>query len=80
MWEILTRSSPFSDLKTPWAVRTAVLSGIRPPVPTSQPRAVTALMERCWAADPMARPSFKECVEKLKQVPTSEAALASSNV
>jgi hypothetical protein len=40
----------------------------RPPVPLDLPPALSDLMQRCWAYECWARPSFEEIVEILDEV------------
>ncbi len=68
LWEIWARDQPFKDLKTIWAIRAAVVEGVRPPVPGDAPTAFSELMQQCWQAEPAARPSFTSCLQALSRI------------
>eukprot|EP00049_Salpingoeca_infusionum_P014453 m.270389 g.270389 ORF g.270389 m.270389 type:complete len:1312 (-) comp15680_c1_seq2:1830-5765(-) len=59
MHEVATRTLPFSDLPTAWAVRNAVCDGIRPDIPLNMPDKFNKLMEQCWSHEPEERPTFR---------------------
>lgn len=79
MWEMLTRSIPWSDLKH-WDIVTLVRDGARPPVPNfwevhdSTGKDCTyfdeyvTLMTTCWSQNPYDRPTFAEIVRELKEM------------
>lgn len=79
MWEMLTRSIPWSDLKQ-WDIVTLVRDGARPPVPNfwevrdSVGKECTyfdeyvTLMTSCWSQNPYDRPTFAEIVRELKDM------------
>jgi len=43
-----------------------VFSGLKPDVPEDMPVEYFALMEVCWAKDPVKRPSFKAILTRLQ--------------
>ncbi len=47
-----------------------VVEGRRPTLPSdgSVPAGVAMLIQRCWAQDPRARPSFLDCVAELERL------------
>lgn len=56
---------------TPWAIVQHVLDGGRPVfVQQPLPGPYIRLAQRCWAANPKARPTFQEIVQLLSDVPT----------
>jgi hypothetical protein len=72
LFEILTQQVPWSELPSKFMVNRleeALRSGKRPSASAARPEhhpevaAFRALMERCWAQDPSARPSFDEVVQ-----------------
>ena len=66
MWEVWTRQLPFEHIRhTAWAIRDAVAAGERPPSAGVGPPDYAELMEVCWHADPVLRPTFFACVERL---------------
>ncbi|CAI5481676.1 unnamed protein product [Closterium sp. Yama58-4] len=69
-YEMFEGLPPFAKTMTPEGVAWKVaMEGIRPPFKSkSYPDGVKDLISRCWAADPMARPSFMEVIEVLEGV------------
>ncbi len=71
VWELLTRKKPFDGLDA-YEVLRQVRDGKRPPIPESDATGLQAdLIQRCWAQDPAARPSFQHVLEYLKPLSTS---------
>jgi serine/threonine-protein kinase CTR1 len=68
LWTLWTQSLPYSDLrvKNPFQLMVMVTGGFRPPVPKDMPAAMAALMQNCWAPDPLKRPTFAVVVETLR--------------
>eukprot|EP01127_Copromyxa_protea_P015406 TRINITY_DN442_c0_g1_i2.p1 TRINITY_DN442_c0_g1~~TRINITY_DN442_c0_g1_i2.p1 ORF type:complete len:455 (+),score=52.36 TRINITY_DN442_c0_g1_i2:909-2273(+) len=68
LWEIFTRSVPYSEYKTVPDFRDAVCKqGVRPSLQKKTiPPVVVDIIQRCWAGQPMDRPSFVEVLESLK--------------
>ncbi|KAJ1539751.1 hypothetical protein HK405_012472, partial [Cladochytrium tenue] len=75
MWEVATRSRPW--LGVPLRdVRDAVVTGHRPPMPSTSvadneakwPPHLVALMHDCWAQSPSERPEFRAVVRRLAAV------------
>jgi hypothetical protein len=64
LWELCARTTPYDDHPDRddiMKIVAAVLQqGLRPPMPLGVPPAVDALIRRCWDADPLNRPSWKE--------------------
>eukprot|EP00889_Picochlorum_renovo_P005474 jgi/Picre1/32504/NNA_007850.t1 len=79
MWEMLTRSTPWPDVKH-WDIVTLVHDGARPPIPNfwevhdSAGKECTyfdeyvTLMTLCWSQNPYDRPTFAEIVKELKEM------------
>ncbi|ELT92759.1 hypothetical protein CAPTEDRAFT_64793, partial [Capitella teleta] len=68
LWELLTRGAlPYPDISN-WEVRSYVQSGRRLQQPESCPDELYEWMSRCWLADPLLRPTFKDLVDFLKSV------------
>lgn len=61
-----TRKAPFAasagDAPPPFSVMSRIASGKRPPHAPGAPRRLRALVDRCWAQDPAARPGLAEHV------------------
>eukprot|EP00058_Branchiostoma_floridae_P024967 XP_002610457.1 hypothetical protein BRAFLDRAFT_85596 [Branchiostoma floridae] len=77
LWEIVTRRRPYRDAQGRLNISTPlscyVTGGGRPDmslVPTDVPgvETVNQLMQACWSQSPDDRPSFQECVDKLRDV------------
>ena len=67
LWEIFQREVPWSGY-APMEVRSMVLEGARPDVPRIDcPYLARGLMTRCWDADPLKRPEFKEVEQELRE-------------
>ncbi|CAI7906114.1 unnamed protein product [Closterium sp. NIES-54] len=69
-YEMFEGLPPFAKTMTPEGVAWKVaMEGIRPPFKSkAYPEGVKDLISRCWAADPMSRPSFMEVIEVLEGV------------
>jgi serine/threonine protein kinase len=69
MWEVFSRGEPFFDNGVDPQARANMLQQGRRPVrlPLEKcPATVFALIERCWAASPRARPRMEEVADTLK--------------
>lgn len=69
LWELLTRKPPFAhhnDIKT--FMKAIVEKGERPPIPEGTLPSLKELMENCWHANPVKRPSFAEILKALDNV------------
>ncbi len=86
MWELLTWQLPWPNVN-PWSIVGLVLSGARPLLPTAEGLPTFAvdksmdrpgleeyltLMQKCWSQRPAQRPKFKEIVEVLQSLTTSQ--------
>jgi len=73
--EVICEEEPYSDQyanfagRGPFGAAIYAKQGKRPTVSQKTPPAVKALIERCWAAEPKARPSFEELLSSI--VPSS---------
>ena len=65
--EILTGEIPFNSTLLS-ELYTRITSGERPELPSSCPKALDALLRRCWDSDPSARPCFTQITEALVAV------------
>ena len=65
LWEIYDRGIPWAGLK-PQQILYKLIKEQRLDVPKSMPRDLSALMERAWAQDPDARPSFADICKELQ--------------
>ncbi len=72
MWELLALKLPWLDVNA-YTIPTKVLAGQRPAMPAVLPgppallAKYVALMNKCWAQEPAARPGFKEIVGALRE-------------
>ncbi|XP_071696582.1 uncharacterized protein [Rutidosis leptorrhynchoides] len=68
MWELLTGDEPYADLHYGAIIGGIVSNTLRPPVPDSCDPEWRCLMERCWSAEPIERPSFTEIANQLRTI------------
>lgn len=54
----LACAAPCSD--SPRVSLQVAVAGLRPEFPAHVPRRLAAMAEACWAADPLARPTFNQ--------------------
>lgn len=60
LWELLVQDCPYGETTPQVSVALAVVQhGDRPQVPDDCPEKYRILMNRCWAQDPLQRPSFQ---------------------
>ena len=64
LWQLHTREKPWARVPV-WNIPTLVVAGQRPECPADMPADYAALVRRCWAPEPAARPSFSEILELL---------------
>lgn len=60
LWELLTRGAPPYPHIDPFDLTHFLAQGRRLPQPEYCPDSLYTVMQHCWAADPMARPTFGE--------------------
>ncbi|EPQ07268.1 Macrophage-stimulating protein receptor [Myotis brandtii] len=68
LWELLTRGAPPYPHIDPFDLTHFLAQGRRLPQPEYCPDALYTVMQRCWAADPAARPTFGTLVGEVEQV------------
>lgn len=72
MWELLARKVPFAK-KPQNDIMKEVMAGKRPDVPSKLPNYVIQpyvdLMKKAWDQDKDKRPSMKDIVDQLKNMP-----------
>lgn len=64
---ILSGQEPYQDILHT-EVRSAVVGGKRPELPSATPLKLRRLLERCWHKDPNERPSFLEIGKELRKL------------
>jgi serine/threonine protein kinase len=90
LWELATRKTPWKDDIEDSEIETSLFNGInralqtgkRPAVPDdvlAQHDAFVVVMKRCWAGDPINRPSFTEAARDLTAILDSQHAVLSSS-
>lgn len=67
LWELITGLLPFQNMTAVQAAFAVVNRGVRPPIPTDCPQALSDIMSRCWDANSDVRPSFVQVVKMLEQ-------------
>ncbi|KAI8468625.1 MAG: hypothetical protein J3K34DRAFT_477631 [Monoraphidium minutum] len=58
VWEVLTGRGAFSGMHYAEVIEAVAIRGARPPLPSSTPPELAALMSSCWQPDPTKRPGF----------------------
>ncbi|XP_010613826.1 macrophage-stimulating protein receptor isoform X3 [Fukomys damarensis] len=71
LWELLTRGAPPYPHIDPFDLIYFLAQGRRLPQPEYCPNSLYQVMERCWEADPAARPTFRALVIEVEQVVAS---------
>ncbi|KAI3772904.1 hypothetical protein L6452_04098 [Arctium lappa] len=66
MWEILTGEEPYANLHCGAIIGGIVKDTLRPVIPERCDPEWRKLMEQCWSADPIIRPSFTEITNRLQ--------------
>jgi len=61
IWEVLDGGVPWPGINPMQIGMKVLVQKARPPVPEDAPPDLVALMTRCWADDPAARPTFDAC-------------------
>lgn len=81
MWETLSLKVPFEKLKHRDHFEQVVLKHKRPPsLKTELPKALNDLMEQCWRAEPLERPTFEEICSLLVTQITEEKGQTSESL
>ena len=71
MWELMTRRDVFPGMLGFQIAIEVGTKGLRPELPSEEECPITemsALMQRAWAEDPHARPSFSEIVAEMESI------------
>uniref|UniRef100_G3SYP8 Macrophage-stimulating protein receptor n=1 Tax=Loxodonta africana TaxID=9785 RepID=G3SYP8_LOXAF len=68
LWELLTRGAPPYPNINPFDLTDFLAQGRRLPQPEYCPDSLYAVMQRCWATEPGARPTFGELVQEVECV------------
>ncbi|KAM5291873.1 macrophage-stimulating protein receptor [Ctenodactylus gundi] len=71
LWELLTRGAPPYSHIDHFDLTHFLAQGRRLPQPEYCPNALYQVMQQCWDADPVARPTFRILVVEIEQVVTS---------
>jgi serine/threonine protein kinase len=65
VYEIVTGTRPFADIRSPANIMFKVVSGVRPMLPESVPRQLRSLIMTCWSQNPNDRLLFPAIVNFL---------------
>eukprot|EP00270_Netrium_digitus_P011444 TRINITY_DN3641_c0_g3_i1.p1 TRINITY_DN3641_c0_g3~~TRINITY_DN3641_c0_g3_i1.p1 ORF type:complete len:655 (-),score=150.28 TRINITY_DN3641_c0_g3_i1:80-1966(-) len=76
LWELLTAKIPYSDYSPVQAAVGVALNDLRPEIPANCPDWLRQLMQKCWARDPEARPTFAQVLSQLAAVEESVGLVA----
>ncbi|KAJ9565098.1 hypothetical protein OSB04_001064 [Centaurea solstitialis] len=66
MWEILTGEEPYANMHCGAIIGGIVKDTLRPTIPERCDPEWRNLMEQCWSANPIVRPSFTEITNRLR--------------
>lgn len=66
-WELYAGAKPWAGLGVGRVVHEVTIAGRRPPFLPGTPRWLATLIDRCWAADTRARPSFAAVLAELQK-------------
>lgn len=66
LWELYTRTEPWSDLEFSWQIVERVKKGERLPVSSTCP--FQGILELGWASTPQRRPSFDQLYDQLREL------------
>ncbi|CAI2169403.1 19179_t:CDS:2 [Funneliformis geosporum] len=67
MWEVTTGNKPFHDRPHDHDLASEICSGLRPKLMPGTPECYAQIMQRCWNADPLLRPTTEELLIVFKQ-------------
>ena len=73
IWEVLTGDIPWRGLNPVQVAMQILTKQARPAVPEGAPADLIALMQRCWAHEPDARPTFAAIKTELRGGPDTPA-------
>lgn len=68
LWELVTRKEPYAKMAPLQVIAAVVFQGQRLPQPSNCDPVLVDLIDRCWAPESDARPSFFAIQEILQQV------------
>ncbi|KAF2073386.1 hypothetical protein CYY_005299 [Polysphondylium violaceum] len=71
LWELVTRTLPYSNISFNCQIEEKVLEGMRPPRPDNVDIQYCQLMEQCWDQDPEQRPLFDSIIHSLGKILTA---------
>jgi hypothetical protein len=73
VFEVLTGDTPWSGLNQMQIMMQVCIQKARPKIDGDAPADLVALMERCWAPEPDARPCFADIKAALRGGPDTPA-------
>ncbi|KAL8129705.1 hypothetical protein V2J09_018860 [Rumex salicifolius] len=73
LWEMVSGSIPYEDMKPIQAAYAVVNKNLRPQIPKDCHPGMQALIEQCWSTQPDKRPEFWQIVKVLEQFESSLA-------
>eukprot|EP00026_Physarum_polycephalum_P001514 Phypoly_transcript_01516.p1 GENE.Phypoly_transcript_01516~~Phypoly_transcript_01516.p1 ORF type:complete len:472 (+),score=63.93 Phypoly_transcript_01516:517-1932(+) len=71
-YEIITGKIPFYQTENSSLVPFLVSQNERPPIPQDSPRDISALIQKCWHADPAQRPTSQEVLRILDEISAAQ--------
>ena len=77
-WQILKDKVPFRGMNKTSFTLEVVRKGVRPKIDSSWPPQLSSLLQSCWHADSMKRPSFKDVVHQIDDLIAEDTEKSSS--
>jgi serine/threonine protein kinase len=68
MWEISSAQLPFNDYEHDYDLAIKIVNGMRPEIISGTPLEYSKLIEQCWDADPLKRPSINTLGKELMKI------------
>ncbi len=68
LWEIASRKRPYHEAH-PSVIKALITDGDTPNIPSATPSYFTSLIKKCWALDPIQRPTIEEVLTLLSSYP-----------
>lgn len=72
-WQMIKDKLPFMGMNKTLFIMEVVRKGLRPKIDPSWPLQLSSLLQSCWNADRMQRPSFKDVVQQIDQLIAEDA-------
>lgn len=74
LWELVARAVPYVGQNSLMVARAVAYKSLRPTIPSFCPDLLQSVMISCWADDANRRPSFKEILALIDEIPAESVA------